>query len=79
MSKQTYRFDVFGRSIEVARERDNWVPYLLGQEGKRRRADFIIPAFVAGDELLQYLDDLFHESASPSRPAVVQRNEDQTR
>jgi len=38
----------------------------LGAAGKRRPAEIVVPAFVAEDELLQYLADLFHESAAPS-------------
>lgn len=66
-----YRFDVFGRIIGVVFKNGAWVAYHIGQEGKRRRADFEIPPFVTPDELLQYLDDLFHENASPVRPCVV--------
>jgi hypothetical protein len=66
-----YRFDVFGRTIGVFFKNGAWVVHHIGQEGKRRRADFEIPPFVTPDELLQYLDDLFHESASTVRPCVV--------
>ncbi|WP_423227118.1 DUF7661 family protein [Paraburkholderia hospita] len=30
-----------------------------------------MPGSIDGDELAQYLDDLFHEDASPVRPSVV--------
>ncbi|MHB9836663.1 DUF7661 family protein [Paraburkholderia terrae] len=50
---------------------DGWAAFYVGQDGKRRRADFQIPGFIDGDELAQYLDDLFHEDASPARPSVV--------
>ena len=68
---EEYRFDVFGRTIGVVRRNNTWVAHHIGQEGKRHRAEFEIPPFVAPDELLQYLDDLFHENASPVRPCVV--------
>jgi hypothetical protein len=68
---EEYRFDVFGRRMAIARSDDAWVAYLIGAEGKRRRAGFEIPDFVTADELAQYLDDLFHEDASPDRPGVV--------
>lgn len=67
-----YLFDVFGRIIAVATNNDGWVAFHLGQDGKRRRAEFEIPSFVAADELAQYLDDLFHEDATLSRPCVTQ-------
>lgn len=68
---EEYRFDVFGRRMAIARSDGAWVAYLLGVEGKRRRAVFEIPDCVAADELAQYLDDLFHEDASRERPSVV--------
>ncbi|WP_456152321.1 DUF7661 family protein [Paraburkholderia bannensis] len=68
---EEYRFDVFGRRMAIARSGGAWVAYLLGAEGKRRRASFEIPDFVSADELAQYLDDLFHEDASLERPSVV--------
>lgn len=68
---EEYRFDVFGRRMAIARSDGAWVAYLIGEEGKRRRASFEIPDFVAADELAQYLDDIFHEDASPERPSVV--------
>ncbi|MFD1557352.1 hypothetical protein ACFSHT_17290 [Paraburkholderia silviterrae] len=55
-----YRFDVFGRVIGVVFKNNAWKAHHFGQEGKRRRADFEIQSFVTPDELLQYLDDLFH-------------------
>ncbi|MEM5421928.1 MULTISPECIES: DUF7661 family protein [Paraburkholderia] len=67
---EEYRFDVFGRAIAVARKAEVWTVFDIGEEGKRRRADIQIPAFIAADELLQYLDDIFHESATPARPCV---------
>jgi hypothetical protein len=37
---------------------------------KRARIDVEIPAFIAEDELLQYLDDIYHELATPTNPCV---------
>ncbi|MFP3550724.1 hypothetical protein SB861_08410 [Paraburkholderia sp. SIMBA_049] len=68
---QRYLFDVFGRIMLIERSEDGWAAFYVGQDGKRRRADFQIPGFIDGDELAQYLDDLFHEDASPARPSVV--------
>ncbi|WP_082845653.1 DUF7661 family protein [Paraburkholderia caribensis] len=65
-----YIFNVFGRIMSVTRFNDAWLVLHVGQEGKRRRAEFEIPSFVAADELAQYLDDIFHEDATPSRPCV---------
>ena len=43
-----------------------------GPDGKRRAAEFVVPDFVAERELCQYLEDLFHESATPTNGDVVQ-------
>jgi hypothetical protein len=67
---EEYLFDVFGRIMAVAKSHGGWVVLHVGQEGKRRRAEFEIPSFVLPDELAQYLDDIFHEDATPSRPCV---------
>lgn len=64
------RFDVFGQRVAIERTPGGWSTWLLGADGKRRRADFEVPAFVAEDELAQYLADLFHESATPARVEV---------
>ncbi len=64
-----YRFDVFGQRVAVVAADGGWVPYWLG-DGKRRRADFEVPAFVGAHELAQYLADLFHESATPENAEV---------
>jgi hypothetical protein len=76
---EEYLFNVFGRIIAVARNSDAWVALRLGEEGKRRRAEFEIPSFIAAEELAQYLDDLFHEDATPSRPCVLQLREGRDR
>lgn len=67
----TLRFDVFGTPMAVERSAGGWVPYLLGADGKRRRAEFEIPDFLTEEEPAGYLADLFHESATPAHPEVV--------
>jgi len=65
------RFDVFGRQVAVTGAPGAWQAFWLGDDGKRRPADFIVPDDVAEDELARYLADLFHEVATPENPAVV--------
>ena len=65
-----HRFSVFGSHIAVEGEQGNWSAFILGAEGKRRPASFIIPAFLAEEDLCQYLADLFHESATPTNGEV---------
>lgn len=66
-----HRFNVFGQLVVIKGTPGNWAAYLLGPDGKRRAADFIVPATLAEHELCQYLSDLFHESASSTQPAVT--------
>jgi hypothetical protein len=63
-------FDVFGRRMAVERTAEGWKLFRLGPEGKRSPAEVEIPAFVAADDLLQYLDDVFHEAATRENPCV---------
>jgi hypothetical protein len=66
-----FRFNVFGTLVAVVGAPGAWQAFYLGTEGKRRLADFIVPDDVAADELGEYLDDLFHEDATPRNNAVV--------
>ncbi|VTU45856.1 hypothetical protein SRS16P2_00360 (plasmid) [Variovorax sp. SRS16] len=65
-----HRFNVFGRIIAISRQQGTWIAFDLGSEGKRRPADFVVPDFLAEDELCQYLEDLFHETAMPWNGSV---------
>jgi hypothetical protein len=63
-----HRFSVFGTIIAVERTALGWAPFIVGSEGKRRRAEFEVPEFIGEEELCQYLADLLHERASPAHP-----------
>jgi len=67
---QELRFNVFGRLVAVAGPPGARQAFYLGSEGKRRPADFIVPADVADDDLGEYLADLFHEEATPRNDSV---------
>lgn len=67
------RFDVYGRIIGVTREEGEWRAVYFGSDGKHREApDVVIPPGVGEAELAGFLADIFHESASPENPDVVQ-------
>jgi hypothetical protein len=66
-----HRFNVFGRLVVITGSPGNWSAFLLGSDGKRRKADFVVPGALCESELCQYLSDLFHESASPTQPTVT--------
>lgn len=59
----TQRFNVFGRLFDIERRGATWSVLAIGNDGKRAPAGFVIPEFVADDELEQFLFDLFHEQA----------------
>ncbi len=66
-----FRFNVFGKPVAVVGERGNWQAFYLGTDGKRRPADFVVPAELSSDELNDYLADLFHEHARPGNNTVT--------
>jgi hypothetical protein len=63
-------FDVFGKIMIAEPSPNGWQLFVLGADGKRSPADVVIPHFVQEHELEQYLDDLFHEVATPANPCV---------
>ena len=65
-----HKFDVFGKIMIVEPSANGWELFVLGHDGKRSLADVVIPDFVQEYELAQYLDDLFHEMATPANPCV---------
>ena len=64
------RFNVFGRIVEVQRHGAQWQSFLIGADGKRAPAGWVVPDFIEADELAQYLADLFHENAMPDNGEV---------
>lgn len=66
-----HRFNVFGKLVLIRGGAGGWQAFYPGPDGKRRPADFIVPDDIAGADLLEYLADLFHESATPRNNAVT--------
>jgi len=64
------KFNVFGQLIAVVGEPGSWRAFHLGNEGKRRPADFVIPQDLPESGLCEYLADLFHEFATPKNNSV---------
>ena len=63
--------DAYGRELVVLKEGDSWQVFDIGNEGKRRRAkDIRITDTIGPDEIVQYLSDLLHETASARHPEV---------
>ena len=67
----TVMLDVFGKRMAVERQGGSWKTYRVGDDGKRSPVNVAIPDSLDEAELAQYFDDLFHEEATPRRPAVV--------
>jgi hypothetical protein len=67
-----FRFDIFGKRIAVVGAAGAWRAFYLGDEGKRRPADFIVPDDVTAHALCEYLADLFHEEATPRNNTATQ-------
>ncbi len=59
------KFNIFGTIIGVNRTDTGWTAFYLGNEGKRRLADFIVPDDIEEHDVCEYLADLFHEEATP--------------
>ena len=66
-----WRFNVFGKAVAVTGLQGRRQAFYLGAEGKRRPADFVVPADITDGGLAEYLADLFHEHATPRNPAVT--------
>ena len=70
MKCKSLRFDVFGREVVIEATPTGWAAFLPGNDGKRRAAEFPVPASIDAQDIGQYLDDLFHEQATAKHPAV---------
>lgn len=64
------RFSIFGRLVDIVGDGRRWQVFSANLDGKRVPADFVVPDGLAEDELLQYLEDLFHEHATPTNGDV---------
>ncbi|USD36621.1 MULTISPECIES: hypothetical protein [Ferrimonas] len=65
------RFDVFGTPMSVLRKEGEWWLFRDSDTGARARVyEVVIPPQLTEAELGRYLDDVFHERASPRHPSV---------
>lgn len=65
------RVNVFGRSMSVRRVGEEWQLFSESQTGMRSRVyDVVIPPELTEEQLLGYLDDIYHEQASAQNPKV---------
>lgn len=66
------KLDIFGKKeMEVVHHNGEWLAFYLGNEGKKRKAQgIIIPSSLSEQEVVEYIDDLFHELATPEKSFV---------
>lgn len=67
-----YRFNVFGRILDLEPVSTGWRCYAVGQDGKRAPVQLAVPADLPASELAQYLYDIYHEMATGSRGDVTE-------
>ncbi|HST02747.1 MAG TPA: hypothetical protein VLJ84_13905 [Usitatibacter sp.] len=62
------KVDIYGRlRLEIVREGERWAAYKL-EPGKRLRLDdLVIPGWLSEADVIQHLDDHYHEAARPGQ------------
>lgn len=67
------KFDVYGRfQVEVRWETDHWAAYGVAPGKRVRINNLAIPAEIqTAREIARYLDDLYHEAATPGQSVSV--------
>lgn len=70
-SANDMKLNVFGRVVQVERTGSSWKAYYVGSEGKRRPADdIVIPDHITDETVIEYIEDLCHEWATPKNDRV---------
>lgn len=64
------KLNVYGRILEPQREKEQWALFTLG-EGKKVRDSLVIPADYDLDKAIQFIEDIFHEAATPTSPNII--------
>jgi len=66
------KFNVFGKRMSVQRKNEEWLLFKDSDHGMRARVyDIVIPPELLIDELVIYLDDIYHEYSSERFPRVI--------
>ena len=66
------KLDVFGKiEIEVVQVNGDWTVFRCGTENKKRKlSDIVIPKNIKEDDVIEYIEDIFHEWATTSNHKV---------
>lgn len=65
------KIKAYGKLLEVLRENEEWVIYVLGEGKKYPTNDIVIPPELSESEALQFIEDMFHERARPGNNKVI--------
>jgi hypothetical protein len=64
------KLDAYGKRLEVNKENNQWIIYELGEGKKTQSKDIYIPESYSQDQVIQFLEDLLHERATPEFPSI---------
>lgn len=60
------KFDIYGKvQLQIEKEQGRWQVYKLGNGYRTPVHDIVIPSEVSPGDLTSFLDDIFHEAATP--------------
>ena len=65
------KIDAYGKMFEVTCDRGLWKIFSLGEGKKSPVSEIAIPPHLNKEEVLEFLEDLMHEMATPERPRIV--------
>lgn len=59
------RFNIYGRFIiEIVKQDGRWTAFHMGEGTRRKVTDLVILNHIKETELMEYLDDFYHEYAT---------------
>lgn len=68
-------FDVFGMKMSVQRKDNKWLLFSESDTGVKARVyDVVIPSDLTENELVGYLDDMYHEFATEKHPSATRKS-----
>lgn len=72
MKTKSIKLNAYGKRIDVEFIDGKWIAFYRGGDGKRMRAaNLAIPPDLERDEVVTYIADLLHESATERNPDVT--------
>lgn len=62
------KFDIYGKfELLIQREGNQWIAYRTGNGLRRKEDNLAIPSSLSESEILTFLDDIYHEWATPDK------------